>query len=187
VRRAAGTHASRLSLHRVDARDAAAVERLAASLREEEAPLHGLVLNAAAPPLGMRVTSGSGHELADYVADSLARVTVPLGGFLGILSHDGAWLLFCSSAAMADPPLEWPHYVAAKGALEGLARWAAAARPDARVAVVRAPKMRTDLTSSPSGAVGAAAADDVARWAVGQIHGDGLPAGFSILDPPGAP
>jgi NAD(P)-dependent dehydrogenase (short-subunit alcohol dehydrogenase family) len=186
LRVAAGEHAQRLVLHQLDAADASAIDGLVAALRDGDAPLRGVVLNAAPPPLGMRLTAGSAGGLADYVADSLGRVAVPLGGLLPCLDAQDAWLLFCSTAAMSAPPLEWPHYVAAKGAIEGLARWTAAARPDARVIVLRAPKMRTDFTSSPSGAVGAAGADDVAGWLVQQIAGDALPAGLTILDPPPA-
>ncbi len=184
LRPAAGAHVARLSLHQVDARDASGVERVAAAVRESGEPLRGVVLNAAPPPLGMRVTSASAKELADYVSDSLGRVAVPLGGLLPLLGRQGAWMLFSSTAAMAEPPLEWPHYLAAKGAMEGLARWAAAARPDARVVVFRAPKMQTDLTSSPSGAMGAVSADAVAHWLVGRIAGDALHPGFNVVDPP---
>jgi NAD(P)-dependent dehydrogenase (short-subunit alcohol dehydrogenase family)/acyl dehydratase len=184
LRSAAGPHADRLSLHRVDARDPAGVQQVAEALRATEAPLRGIVLNAAAPPLAMRLTGESAAGLAGYVADSLQRSAVPLGALLPLLGGAGAWMLFCSTAAMDDPPSGWPHYLAAKGALEGLARWAAATHPEARTLVLRAPKMRTDLTSSPSGALGAAAPDDVARWVVGRLGDGELRAGLTILDPP---
>jgi hypothetical protein len=133
--------------------------------------------------MGMRVTSASASGLAEYVRDSVTLATVPLGGLLPLLDDDG-WLVFCSTAAMTAPPLEWPHYVAAKGALEALAGWASASRPDARVVVLRAPKMLTDFTASPSGAVGAASADGVARWTAARLTGGDIPAGVTVLDPP---
>jgi NAD(P)-dependent dehydrogenase (short-subunit alcohol dehydrogenase family) len=145
--------------------------------------LDGLVLSAAPPPLGMRLTSTAGPELAAYVADSVRRAAVPLGAFLPGLCGPRPWVVVCSSVALDAPPAEWPHYVAAKGALEALGRWVAEQRRDVRVVILRAPKMRTDFTSTPGGAVGAADPAAVAAWLVERIAA-GLPEGLSVLEPP---
>lgn len=184
TRAAAGDQAGRLTLHRVDARDVAALEAVAGAVRAAGRPLQGIVLNAATPPLGMRVTSASAGDLADYVRDAVSLAAVPLGALLPLLDETDGWVTFSSTAALAAPPLDWPHYVTAKGALEALAGWTAAARPAARVIALRAPKMRTDFTASPSGAIGAVGADDVARWLVRRLTDDALPTGLTVLDPP---
>ena len=147
---------------RVDVRDPDAVGRSPTPCAATGAPLVGIVLNAAPPPLPMGLTPQSATELADYVAASLRLVAVPLGALLPSIDEQRGWVLFCSSAAIAAPPRDWPHYVTAKTAIEGLASWVAATKPSLRTVVVRPPKMQTAMTSTPSGRIGAASADAIA-------------------------
>jgi NAD(P)-dependent dehydrogenase (short-subunit alcohol dehydrogenase family) len=177
----AGDDRDRLVLHRLDARDPAALRDLEAQL-ESEAPLAGVVLSAAPPPLSMGLTGESGAELADYVAESLRLVAVPLGALLALLGSE-AWILFCSSSAILAPPRDWPHYVTAKTALEGLARWVAASAPAVRTVVLRPPAMRTELTNTPSGRLAAVPTESIARWIADRLVGGELPPGCSVLEP----
>jgi NAD(P)-dependent dehydrogenase (short-subunit alcohol dehydrogenase family)/acyl dehydratase len=181
VDRLAGTAADRLALHRLDARDPGAMRDLVESVRRKGVPLRGLVLNAAPPPLGMGLTADSSVELADYVAESLQLAATPLGAFLPLLPADQGWIVFCSSPALTAPPRDWPHYVAAKGALEGLAHWCAATRPDLRTVVLRPPKLLTDLGNSPAGKIGAIPAEQVAQQLV--AHLADAPLGVTTLEP----
>jgi NAD(P)-dependent dehydrogenase (short-subunit alcohol dehydrogenase family)/acyl dehydratase len=181
--RLAGPHRSKLHMHRFDAGDPDAVQALVEDLRAADTPVVGLVLNAAPAPLAMGVTSGSGIELADYVADSLRLVAVPLGALLPIVSEASGWIVFCSSAAVTAPPREWPHYVTAKSALEGLAAWVAAAAPEIKTVVLRPPAMRTGMTNTPSGRIASLAPERIATWIADRISTGELPAGLSLQDP----
>jgi NAD(P)-dependent dehydrogenase (short-subunit alcohol dehydrogenase family) len=54
-----------------------------------------------------------------------------------------------------DLPEQWPHYVTAKFAIEGLAQWAAAHYQPAQTLIVRPPKLLTDQTNTTLGRQGA--------------------------------
>ncbi len=166
ARRCAGPHAERLILHRADAGDPAELTPLREALAERGLPLRGIVLAAALPPLPMGLTAESACSLGDYVAASVRLAAVPLGALLPLLDDRG-FVLFCSSAAVIAPPREWPHYVAAKGALEGLAGWTAVMAPSVRSVVARLPKMLTGMTNSPSMRLGAAAPEAIANRLIG--------------------
>jgi NAD(P)-dependent dehydrogenase (short-subunit alcohol dehydrogenase family) len=180
LQRVAAAYADRLTLHRADARKPAELAPLLQVLVGASAKLRGLVLAAAAPPLPMSLTAASSGALADYVADGIRLVAAPLGALLPLLDEDG-FILFCSSAALDAPPREWPHYVAAKGAIEGLAAWASDARPMARVVVARLPKMLTGMTNSPGMRIGAVAPDVIAERLVDRLEGGEFPAGLTVL------
>jgi NAD(P)-dependent dehydrogenase (short-subunit alcohol dehydrogenase family)/acyl dehydratase len=183
LQRVAGSHGERLELHRADARDPAALEPLVAAVRDAGIPLAGVVLGAALPPLPMGLTAESAGEVAAYIAESVRLAAVPLGSLLPLLGGDGSWIVFCSSSAVTAPPPEWPHYVAAKRALEGLAQWTSVTLPNVRSVVLRAPKMLTDMTNTPGGALGAAPVEAVARWLVERVLDDELPPGLVTLEP----
>jgi polyketide synthase PksN len=183
--RLAGAHEPRLRLTRIDVGDPEGAEALAASVSAAASPLVGLVLNAAPPPLAMSLTAQSSTELADYVAASLRLVAVPLAALLPLVDEHCGWVLFCSSEAIAAPPRDWPHYVAAKAAVEGLARWVAATKPSLRTVVVRPPKMQTAMTATPSGRIGASSADAVARWTAERVTARELKRGLTMLEPGG--
>jgi NAD(P)-dependent dehydrogenase (short-subunit alcohol dehydrogenase family)/acyl dehydratase len=179
----AGAHASRLHLTRCDVRDPEAVRSLTGAVEAAGVPLVGVVLNAATPPLAMGLTPESAAELADYVATSLRLVAVPLAALLPLVDAQRGWILFCSSAATAAPPRDWPHYVTAKTAIEGLASWVAATKPGLRTVVLRPPKMQTAMTGTPSGRIGAASADAIALWCAERLAGVELEPGLTTLDP----
>jgi len=171
----------RLRGHLADARDAEAMERVAKELEERGLPLHGIVLAASPPPLPMAVTVSSAPSVADYVATALRLAVVPLGALLPLLGR-GGFVVFCSSTAVSAPPRDWPHYVAAKGALEGVAAWTAASTPGVRSVAARLPKMLTAMTNLPSMRVSAAAPEPVAKRLVELIEADELSPGLTVLE-----
>ena len=170
-----------LRAHVADARDAKAMAEVAAAVAERGLPLHGIVLAASPPPLPMAVTAESADAVAAYVAQALSLAAAPLGALLPLLERDG-WVVFCSSTAVSAPPRDWPHYVAAKGALEGLASWTAAATPGVRSVAARLPKMLTAMTNSPSMRVNAAAPEPVALRLVELLESNRLAAGFTVVE-----
>jgi NAD(P)-dependent dehydrogenase (short-subunit alcohol dehydrogenase family)/acyl dehydratase len=180
--RLAGAGSVRLALHRLDAGDPVALMALGEALGDAGTPLKGLVLNAALPPLPMGVTADSGAELADYVARSLRLSAVPLGAMLPLLGP-GSWVVCSSSSALAAPPRDWPHYVSAKGALEGLAAWLAAAAPEIATVILRPPAMRTEMTNTPTGRIAAARVETIAARLADQLARGELPAGLTVLEP----
>jgi len=175
---AAAGGSTRLHLQRLDVRDGDAVARLAAG---QSMPLRGIVLAAALAPLPTTLAPDSASFVAAYIADSVRLAAVPLAALAPLLG-DGGFVVFCSSVAVDAPPRDWPHYVAAKRALEGLAGWLAASRPELRVVVARLPKMLTGMTNSPTMRLDAASPDVVARRLVAELGNDGVPAGLTILE-----
>ena len=175
----AGDGASRLFMHQADATSAARLDQIAADVRARGVPLRGLVLAAAAPPLGMSLDGESAGDLARYVGESVRLAAAPLGAVLPLL--DRGWVVFCSSSAMSAPPRDWPHYIAAKGALEGLASWLAAAAPGVASVVVRPPKLLTEMTNTPAGRIGAAPVEPFAGRLADVV--EGLPPGLTLLGP----
>lgn len=180
---AAGPCRERLTLHELDARDPVALDGLAERLRSRGAPLAGLILNAATPPLPMGVSAGAAAELSAYVADNVALTAAPLGALAALVDGEAGWVVFTSSPAFAAPPRDWPQYAAAKGAIEGLAHWLATSAPRLRTVLLRPPRMATDFTNTPSGRLGAAPAQEVARWTVARLAGGELVPGLAILEP----
>jgi NAD(P)-dependent dehydrogenase (short-subunit alcohol dehydrogenase family) len=130
----------------------------------------------------MGVTAASADQLAAYVEENVRLTATPLGALLPQLDLEGGWVLFCSSAAVTAPPRDWPHYVAAKGALEALAEWLAASEPSLRSVVLRAPKLLTDLTNTPSGRIGAVPPSELAHWVASLLAKPG-PSGLTLLEP----
>jgi NAD(P)-dependent dehydrogenase (short-subunit alcohol dehydrogenase family)/acyl dehydratase len=171
----------RLHGHLADARDAEAMARVADEVAARGLALHGIVLAASPPPLPMAVTPSSAPAVADYVATALRLAVVPLGALLPLVER-GGFVLFCSSTAVTAPPRDWPHYVAAKGALEGVAAWTAASTPGVRSVAARLPKMLTAMTNSPSMRVAAAAPEPVAKRLVELLQTDALQPGLTVLE-----
>jgi NAD(P)-dependent dehydrogenase (short-subunit alcohol dehydrogenase family) len=180
LRELAGPARERLRLVQLDAADPVACTELAERFTE---PLVGLVLSAALAPVPLTLTARSATTLADYVGQSVRLAAVPIGALLPRLDPAVGWVAICSSSALAAPPREWPHYVAAKGALEGLAAWIAETHPRLRTAVVRPPKMLTAMTSTPSGRIDAATSDEVALWTVQRLTAEPIAPGLTLLEP----
>jgi len=183
MRRLAGDDAGRLVLHRADACDPSAMDALAKLLSAGKRPLRAIVLAAAPPPGSVALAGDGAAAVADYVATSVRLVATPLASLLPVLAPDGI-VVFCSSVALTAPPRDWPQYVAAKGAVEGLAGWLAVANPGLTALVIRLPKMLTDMTNAPAGRVGAAPVEPIARWLAETIMAGEVGPGLSLLEVP---
>ncbi|MDE3074597.1 MAG: SDR family oxidoreductase, partial [Chloroflexota bacterium] len=110
-----------------------------------------LVCNAAPPMAPVRVDAGSVVRIQDHVRRALALVAAPLGVFLPRMQSRSGDVVLVSSAYVRDFPAEWPQYVAAKSATEGLLRVAALQYPGLRFIILRPPRLQTDMTNSPTG------------------------------------
>lgn len=115
-----------------------------------------LLIGNASPPI--RPLSFVPEKLAQFqtfLTQSVALASMPMSMFLNDLSERAGWNVLVSSAFVKDRPAEWPHYVTAKCAIEGLAQWAAVHSPKVHTLIVRPPKLLTDQTNTTVGRQGA--------------------------------
>ncbi|MFI9176347.1 SDR family NAD(P)-dependent oxidoreductase [Streptomyces lincolnensis] len=147
------------------------------------AALDGLVLAAAPRILSLPVAAATVPESVDHVADATRLVLAPLAAAHELLAEQAS-VVFVSSSAVLEPPAAWPHYVAAKAAIEGLAGHLARHRPGLRVVVARPPRMWTEMTNGPSGAAGATPVGVVAGAVVRHLlSGPATPGRPDVLGP----
>lgn len=133
-----------------------------AQLAEDVGELDLLVCSAAPPIRPLEVVPEHLDRFGEYLAASSRLVTAPLAGLLGSLERAGGRCLVVSSSALHDPPRDWPHYVTAKAALEGLVAWAAHNRPGVGFVVARPGMLRTEQTNTVRAAQEAAQVEPVA-------------------------
>jgi NAD(P)-dependent dehydrogenase (short-subunit alcohol dehydrogenase family) len=156
-----------------DAADPAFCEGLARQVAARGGRLHLLVCCASPPLRPLRLSTGSAaQEVADYVAASLRLAATPIGALVDLLEAARGQVVVISSQALANPPPQWPHYVAAKGALEYLVGALTPARPLVQFRVLRAPRMNTgyaeDLLAEQQAASPVAVAADLVRELMAQ-------------------
>jgi NAD(P)-dependent dehydrogenase (short-subunit alcohol dehydrogenase family) len=160
--------AERIRLLQFDAEDADETAEAFAALRAGAGVVDGVVLCAAPSVYETALHPAASNATLRFVQSSLAMTVVPLAEALQALAPDG-WLVFLSSSGLDDPPEAWPHYTAAKAALEAAAAYCER-HTSARVLVARAPRMWTDSTNTPLGRFGAVPTEQVAagivRWAL---------------------
>jgi NAD(P)-dependent dehydrogenase (short-subunit alcohol dehydrogenase family) len=78
-------------------------------------------------------------------------VLAPLCAFLPLLNESKGCSVIVSSVAVEKPVRDWPHYVAAKNAVEGLGLVAPLQYPDTGCLIIRPDKLLTDMTNTPMG------------------------------------
>ncbi|QKV80353.1 SDR family NAD(P)-dependent oxidoreductase [Amycolatopsis sp. Hca4] len=150
---------------RGDAADPGWSRGLAADLGE----LDFLVCSAAPPIRPLGVVPEHLDRFGEFLDASVRLVTAPLAELLPPLDRRGGRCLVVSSAALEDPPRDWPHYVTAKAALEGLVSWFAKHHPRVGFVVARPGLLRTEQTNTPGAAERAAAVEPVAAALVGLL------------------
>lgn len=129
-------------------------------LRERVLTAHGhldfLICNACPPLLPLLLEPNSASRIGAYIDLAVSLTLAPLSEFLGLLNRSDGCAVIISSAAVEDPVKEWPHYVAAKRAVEALGVVASMQYPRVRTLIVRPKKLLTTLTNTPLGHLGAA-------------------------------
>jgi NAD(P)-dependent dehydrogenase (short-subunit alcohol dehydrogenase family)/acyl dehydratase len=168
--------AERIRPVRFDAADAAGTRAAIEKIIATAGAIDGVALCAAPPPPALPLHPDAVPAALAYISESMAMTLRPLSEILPNV-EPGGWLAFVSSSFVADPPAAWPHYVAAKGAVEALAAYCRK-HSGLRVATVRPPRMRTDMANGPTSAIGAVAPEAVAaavvQWVLSNDPGDGL-------------
>jgi NAD(P)-dependent dehydrogenase (short-subunit alcohol dehydrogenase family) len=142
---------------------AASARRLA----DEHGGLDILVLNASPALQPLAAEPASVDRIAAFVNKSFALASVPLAHFLDGLHERRGKLVVVSSIYVETIPKTWPHYIAAKGAIEGYARAAVAGYPNVSLTILRPPRMATDF--SDGGIDAGEAPEVVAADAVRQL------------------
>lgn len=169
-----------ITLLEADAADAAAFAPAARAFAVENG-LDLLVCNAC-PALGtLSLDPTSLPRVLDHINRSVALVAVPIAATLDLLSSRPADLVVVSSTALADPPAEWPHYAAAKAAIEALARSTLAGTRTLRGLILRPPRLRTDLVGTPGSREQALAPEIVAARLVAALAEPHAP-GATLID-----
>ncbi len=128
-----------------------------------------LVCNASPPIRPLPFVPEKAIQFQQFLLDSVALISLPMSCFLDSLSERSGWNVVVSSAFVKDLPEDWPHYVTAKCAVEGLVQWAALHYPKVHGLLVRPPKLLTDQTNTTLGRQGAMRVEQVAAAVVGQL------------------
>lgn len=137
-----------------------------------------LLLCCAAPRLeGIGFGPTSVGRFNDFVQRSVELVSVPMATTIEALEEKGGTCLVVSSEAVKTMPREWGHYVAAKGAVEALAVWAARRSPGVGVLVARVPRLDRETLGGGEDAV---ARELVAAWLIRRLS-SGLGTGGTHL------
>jgi NAD(P)-dependent dehydrogenase (short-subunit alcohol dehydrogenase family) len=110
-----------------------------------------LICNASPPIPALRLEINALARIQDYLKRSTDLVLVPLCAFLPLLNEHGGCAIIISSSAVEKPVREWPHYVAAKSAVESFGTIAALQYPKVSALIVRPEKLLTDMTNTPMG------------------------------------
>jgi NAD(P)-dependent dehydrogenase (short-subunit alcohol dehydrogenase family) len=165
-----------------DAADPEALRRMRELVSAEQGRLDFLVCNAFPPILPLRLEPDSAARIGAYINLAVSLTLLPLSEFLELLNRNDGCVVIISSAAVEHPVREWPHYVAAKRAVEMLGAVAALQYPRVRTLIVRPEKLLTTLTNKPLGRSRAASPQRLANRIAARLE-DPLTAGKTeILD-----
>jgi NAD(P)-dependent dehydrogenase (short-subunit alcohol dehydrogenase family)/glycosyltransferase involved in cell wall biosynthesis/acyl dehydratase len=139
----------KIVLIQADGSDLHDCERMKRNISGDYGRLDFLICNASPAPLAMSLRPGTVCRINEYVGKALTVVSVPMAMFLDILSQNSGCNIVISSLYVQNTPAEWPHYVSAKCAVEGLVKAAAVEYKAVSFLVVRPPRLLTDITNTP--------------------------------------
>lgn len=182
IRASLGERADLIELVQGDATDIEWCQILRQRLLERYGGLDMLICNASPPIRPLPFVPEKYRQFEAFLVQSVALVSLPMAGFLGTLSERCGWNIVVSSAFVKNHPPEWPHYVTAKSAVEGLVCWAAAQYPTVQHVIVRPPKLLTDQTNTAVSRRGALRVEQVAASLVRQLHQSARSSNVQVLD-----
>jgi len=164
-----------------DAKDPGALRRLRDRVLEEHGRLDFLICNACPPVLPLRLEENAVERISDYIHEAVALALAPLAAFLELLNSSGGCVVMISSVYVDHPVKEFPHYVAAKQAVEMLGRVATLQYRRVRTLIVRPPKLLTAMTNTPLGRVDAASPALIANRVAARLESPPEPGSTEIL------
>jgi len=138
-----------------DAADSGALRRLRERVSRAHGCLDFLICNACPPLMPLLLEPNTAGRIGAYINSAVSLALGPLSEFLELLNRSDGCAVIISSAAVENPVKEWPHYVAAKRAVETLGCIASLQYPRVRTLIVRPQKLLTTLTNTPLGRLGA--------------------------------
>lgn len=177
-----GDKSGLIELVQGDAADVQWCRTLQQNILKRYGGLDVLVCNASPPIRPLPFVPEKLTQFQEFLAHSVALVSLPMSSFLGALSERSGWNVVVSSAFVRDLPAEWPHYVTAKCAVEGLVHWAAAHHPKVHSLIVRPPKLLTDQTNTTFGRQGAMRVEQVAASLVRHLCHPGASHRVQVLE-----
>jgi NAD(P)-dependent dehydrogenase (short-subunit alcohol dehydrogenase family) len=137
-------------LVRADLASDADCARFASAIKERFGRVD-LLVHSAIPTIEQRpYLDQSTDDLTGYVARALAIVGGPSRALLP--SMQGGTMVSVSTVYAREPPANYTHYVAAKGAVEAFTQALAPEFPEVAFAVVRPPRMVPDDAGAAGGA-----------------------------------
>ncbi len=138
-----------------DAADAEMVRKFRERVSRSHSSLDFLICNAFPPLLPLLLEPSAVGRIETYIRQAVSLTLAPLTEFLGLLNQGAGCLVIISSSAVEEPVREWPHYVAAKRAVEGLGCVTSMQYPHVSTLIVRPQKLLTTMTNTPLGRMGA--------------------------------
>jgi NAD(P)-dependent dehydrogenase (short-subunit alcohol dehydrogenase family) len=163
--------------------DAAWLRTVRDSIQQEHGKLDFLICNAFPAINPLRMESNAIERIQAYVQQATALVLNPLCLFMEMLDTSRGRAVIVSSTATQRPVKEWPHYVAAKKAIEGLAEVTALQYPRVQTMIVRPNKLLTEMTNTPMGRNNAEPPGNVASKLVDHLREPFQP-GLTVLEFP---
>jgi NAD(P)-dependent dehydrogenase (short-subunit alcohol dehydrogenase family)/acyl dehydratase len=163
------------------AADPEALRRLRQRVTNEFSRLDFLICNACPPVLPFVLESNAAGRIQEYVEEAVSLTLAPLCEFLELLNRSEGCAVIISSAYVEHPVAEFPHYIAAKRAVEALACVASLQYPRVSTLIVRPPKMLTAMTNTPIGKLGAASPGLFARRIASRLEYPLAPGKTEIL------
>ena len=155
LRKELESYPGHIALARGDAGDATCCSELRTRIEREYGRLDVLICNACPSLLPMWVEVGTASRIQQYINQSVQLALNPMSELLPLIESSAGTIVLISSVAVELPVGEWPHYIAAKSALEGLGKAIAVAHRDIDCLIVRPSRLDTDLTNTPLGRKGA--------------------------------
>jgi NAD(P)-dependent dehydrogenase (short-subunit alcohol dehydrogenase family)/acyl dehydratase len=158
-----------------DAADPQALRRLRGRVLREHGRVDFLICNACPPVLPLRLEENAVKRIAAYINVAVSLTLIPLSEFLDLLNRSDGCAVIISSVYVKHPVKEFPHYIAAKKAVEMLGRAASLQYRRVRTLIVRPEKLLTAMTNTPLGRLDAASPALIANRVAERLE-DPLPA-----------
>ncbi len=138
-----------------DAGNPGEMRQAAQDISEQYRRVDFLVCSAFPAIPSLRLEPEGAERISAYIEKATSLVLQPLCSFLPILQQSDGCAVVISSIAVEKPVRDWPHYVAAKQAIEGLCKVAPLQYPHVSSIIVRPERLLTEMTNTPMGRQGA--------------------------------
>ena len=185
-------NSGQITLVQGDASDVAWCRQLQRTLTQRGQALDILICNAAPAIRDLGFALESVDRIRAFVDKSLALVSIPIAGFLDWLeSRNGQIVLISSVIVSSDSHIDpanrrfladFPHYTAAKFAIEGLVRAVAAQAGRVQFLIIRPPRLLTDQTNTVTGREGTIAVEGIAAKIVKRLRDSDGPTILEFTD-----